>query len=60
MKCGVVSFACQFFRTLFRQLPVNKFAKVEADSHTVEASQAGNVLNVINIAIDRALVRFSG
>src|ERR1700730_2150035 len=47
----------QFFRhpvlLFIRPLPVNEFEEIETDSDTVDSDQASNVLDVVDVTIER-------
>src|SRR5439155_22974458 len=40
----------------FRTLPINEFEEIEADPHTIDADQTRDVLDMIDITVQRGLL----
>src|SRR4030095_8135580 len=49
-------FCGELFLCRFRPLPINELKKVETDSNPFDADQVFHVLDVIDVAIERAFV----
>jgi hypothetical protein len=55
-KMRSCKFCGELFSCRFRPLPINELKKVETDSNPIDADQAFYMLDVIDLAIERAFL----